>query len=210
MEIQSRNYGSIKESGCLADSGNAKEFLKGTLGYPWRYNNDLLWHSCASGRNRRHKRNRLIVLLLFTWKTKTSVECIYFNHNEDQRRFLQWKKKKSSNIIVFIILIQHFQLGDCSLNSQSLHPTSNKSCKMSTFVYHSVFKYVLVFFLLYITMHVLQLSDLMIIKQYNHRTICLVWWIFHVTVLFLVLVHLLTSSAVDKDLQMKVRILQQK
>lgn len=141
MEIQSRNYGSIKESGCLADSGNAKEFLKGTLVYLWRYNNDLLWHSCASGRNRRHKRNRLIVLLLFTWKTKTSVECIYFNHNKDQIKFLQWKKKKSSNIIVFIILIQHFQLGDCSLNSQSLHPTPNKSCKMSTFVYHSVFKY---------------------------------------------------------------------
>lgn len=30
MELQGRNYGSIKEFGCLADSGNAKEFLKGT------------------------------------------------------------------------------------------------------------------------------------------------------------------------------------
>lgn len=30
VELQGRNYGSIKKLGCLADSGNAKEFLKGT------------------------------------------------------------------------------------------------------------------------------------------------------------------------------------
>lgn len=30
MELQGRNYGSMKKLGCLADSGNAKEFLKGT------------------------------------------------------------------------------------------------------------------------------------------------------------------------------------
>jgi len=30
VELQVRNYGYIKQLGCLADSGNAKEFLKGT------------------------------------------------------------------------------------------------------------------------------------------------------------------------------------
>lgn len=30
VELQGTNYGSIKKLGCLADSGNAKEFLKGT------------------------------------------------------------------------------------------------------------------------------------------------------------------------------------
>lgn len=30
MELQGRNYGSMNKLGCLADSGNAKKFLKGT------------------------------------------------------------------------------------------------------------------------------------------------------------------------------------
>lgn len=30
VELQGRNYASMKTLGCLADSGNPKEFLKGT------------------------------------------------------------------------------------------------------------------------------------------------------------------------------------
>lgn len=30
MKLQGRNYGSMSKLGCLANSGNAKEFLKGT------------------------------------------------------------------------------------------------------------------------------------------------------------------------------------
>lgn len=30
MELQGRNDGSMNKLGCLADSGNAKEFLEGT------------------------------------------------------------------------------------------------------------------------------------------------------------------------------------
>lgn len=111
------------------------------------------------------------------------------------------------NIIIFIIFKQCIQLGDSSLNSLSLHATPDEICKMSISVYHPVLRCVLVFFLLCFKIYLLQLSDLRIMKQYIRRTIPFVCWVFCVTVLPLNSILLHTSSTVEKDLQMKGRIL---
>lgn len=138
------------------------------------------------------------------WRVEKASISITAKIKED---FCNAKKEQSlRNTVGFIFFKQCLQLGDCCLNPPNPH---NESCKKPTFVYHSVSKHGLVFFLFHFAIHMLELRDWIIIKQYVHRKTWFVCLLFHVTLLFLNSILFHTSSAVGKGVQMNFSILQQ-